>query len=1002
MAITRGNKSNLIAASGSGYAVTWSANPTAGQKILIALWTSASTTVTNAIDNGTSPTTYAFDLTETNSSGQHLYILRGDNITLPASGSYTVTLTVSGSSSVVGGGIAYSGVNPGGPTATNFDNATSGTSISTNGATPNFAGALAFAAFTTDLFATTTISAAGGGFTNQFTELTGASFAPGALADQIISGGPSAETCTWTAGNSASWVGSVAVYDVPGPVTVCGSAAQSVPAASAQPPAGWRSLQVPVTNTAGHWMVAIVTWQQSGDPNATTVHVGDDSLRNWWEPLGQPSGTSSAAGFTRTAIWAAPAAYAAQNVLVAPTGTVLSLACTVLDVSGLLPWQTLTAVSTAHVNAGTALSALTQGAPASQALIFTACGGDLDTATVSLAGSGWISLPLVSSTDGADHDADITLSAAWQFTTGSTSATWSSSGSQDLAGIIAGVLVSGTPPVQASPDWPVTVAEVALNAGPSTPEDVRTWTPISARTLALNVTQGRQYNLSALTSAQGTTTFDNPDGALIPPGTGTFAGIDSGTPYRLRMIWPASSTPYGVPFSGFVRSWPQAWDPDLYRGVTQATVTDAWAYCNANLQPILLQEILNDSPYAYWACIDPAGSSSASNYAPGNGNPLVVTQSKYGTGTIATQAFGTNTDALLGAQGTLVLTSSVRSRSQSGMWEQVLTTSAPGLKGYSLTCTDAGFPSPATNTGVTVECWFQLTAPLATSGQNAPLITAGADTTTDYFIWNLTINTTTGLLTLSTTGSSATQTSVTLGSTNYLTGTPPLTHVALAMTATTYVAYVNGVAEASGSWGGAITGFTQALFNGTAGNSANSGYWSGYLGHVAIFPSQLTAASVMTHYQAGVIAMVSDTPDARIERLLQAARIPVPASSSRIPARTSPSAHPARTSPRSLPPRPSRTSPPLPHPPSSSCPRPATSPTCPAAPSGTRPSNGHSGRTRARSPTLATSRSPTTRSASSTTSSSPSSTTSTSSPRRHKSPPSTPRRSCSTATSRTG
>jgi hypothetical protein len=211
--ITPGNLSSLLENSGGGpYSVTWPTNPTAGQKVFIWCWTSSSTTVTNAVDNGTSPTTYTVDFVDTNTAGQHLYLFRADNITLPASGAYTVTLTAVGTTSVVAGGKAMSGIKPGGPTATGPGTGT-GTAVSTGAATPGFAGAYATAAFTTDLFVSSTIGAAGGGFTNQFNQPNGTGFAPGASADQVVAGGPSAETCTWTVGNSAAWVAGVAVYD---------------------------------------------------------------------------------------------------------------------------------------------------------------------------------------------------------------------------------------------------------------------------------------------------------------------------------------------------------------------------------------------------------------------------------------------------------------------------------------------------------------------------------------------------------------------------------------------------------------------------------------------------------------------------------------------------------------------------------------------------------------------------------------------------------------------
>jgi hypothetical protein len=804
-------------------------------------------------------------------------------------------------------------------------------------------------------------------------------------------------------------------------VTNVGSGAQSVPYASSQPPAAWRSLQVPVTNTAGDWMVALVTWRQQYAAQGATVHVGDDTFQNFWQPLGQPSGTSSAAGVTRTAIWTAPAACAAQYVLVAPTGAVQAICCLVLGVHGLLPWQTLAAIQNTYINAGTALAALVSGTPAGQSVFFTALGSDLDSASNSLAGSGWTASAFLTTSNGTDHTADLNMNTAWQVSSSSVSATWSSSAPEDMSAVLGGVLVTGTAPVQASAYWPVTVAELAVGAGPNTPADQLTWTSVSARALGLQgVTQGTQYNTAALTAGQGTVLLDNPDGALIVPGTGSFAGIDSGTPFRVRQIWqggawqlqwngngttafpaaesaailpvipgqeyswsawlassqpwtagmyvyldwqggsghisyttgtpvasgaaafmatvsetapagatgvsagvdvsgaaPSSSitfsaaaapldgaagsltvpagttwtarnsatvttlapwtpdprgapsvTPYGQPFAGAIRKWPQNWDPDLYRGQVQATIADAWTYCTGSPQVILIQEILNDGPYAYWPCTDPAGSSQASNYAPGNSNPLVVTASKYGTGAIQ-QAFGANSEGLLGAQGTYLLSSSVRVQVQSGMWEQSANTYGSGADGWSLLCSDSSFP-PLSG-GVTYEVWQQALSPYSSY---ASVILSLSDSTGTRSV--TLAFTTAGALTLIASGGGTYQ-SITVSATDYLTGTSPMLQIVLQITATTYQVFINGVSAASGSWTVTMPPlFRTITANGSAGASFAAGLlsygcYNAYTGHVAVFPRILSAARIMTHYQAGITAMTGDTPDARIERLLQAA-----------------------------------------------------------------------------------------------------------------------------------
>lgn len=485
--------------------------------------------------------------------------------------------------------------------------------------------------------------------------------------------------------------------------------ARSATAAFDFPFPSCRPVQVAVANVAGDWMFAMVTWRQPVAGAGATVTVADD-VHNYWEPVGAPSGDSSVAGVTRTAIWVAPAARAASFVQAAATGPVAGLAVTVIDVAGLSKWYSLTAITPGSA-AATSLS-LGIGAPSSSAFVLAAAGSDNLADTISGPGGGWTSLTSVSSNNGVDHTGDIQLNSAWQVTSGSATAAWSSTGSLDFSGVTMGVLVSAPAPSQVNPNWPVTVTEFAPGAGFMTPPSQTTWVPLTARSLSMSVTQGRQYTMGELQAAQGTLSIDNPDGALIPPGMGSFAGLDSGTPVRQRMIIPAASTPYYVPFSGFFQRWPFQLDADTLRGQTQATILDAWAYGAGTLDSMLREELKLDNPYALWMLDDPAGSTAGANLAPGNQNPLVLTTSKNGAGG-ATEAFGANDGALIGDSSAQVTTSGLGGGS-SGMWSQTLagTSSQSNGYGYALVCADSGYP-PVSG-GVTIEAWFQLTNPVAT------------------------------------------------------------------------------------------------------------------------------------------------------------------------------------------------------------------------------------------------------------------------------------------------
>ncbi len=535
----------------------------------------------------------------------------------------------------------------------------------------------------------------------------------------------------WFAGTPARVISNPPVPPAGPAVTGTWAGAYAVASGFFFPYPAARPVQVSVANTAGDWLFCLIAWRPSAAGSGVSVVVADDA-HNWWEPLGPPGTDSPAAGAVRTAVWAAPAARVANTVSgqtivqVAATGPVLSLACTVIDMSGILPWYAVVPVTGNYANTATSL-ALSAPAPSAQAVLLAAFASDNNSDTIT-GPSGWTALTGASASNGVDHTADIKLTPAWQVTTGSSSASVSSGGSLDLAGVIAGVLVSAPQPAQPNPSWPVMVTEAAIGAGVRTPPSELTWTDISTRTLALSMRQGKQYSQGTLSAGQGTITLDNPDGALIPPGTGSFAGIDSGTPLRRRIIWPASATPHYVPFSGYFRRWPWQLDAGLLRGKTQAEITDAWGYAAGPLNSMAIEECLIDSPYALWPATDPAGSAAASDVAPGNSLPLTQVTSKYGAGGAAA-VFGASSGQLAGASSAQVTTSGTGGGG-TGMWSQSLASSALAYNGfgYALECADPGYP-PISG-GVTVETWASctLTADLtAISGNGECLVsTAGA------------------------------------------------------------------------------------------------------------------------------------------------------------------------------------------------------------------------------------------------------------------------------------
>jgi hypothetical protein len=371
----------------------------------------------------------------------------------------------------------------------------------------------------------------------------------------------------------------------------------------------------------------------------TTVSVADGA--NWWDPLGQPSGTSPAAGVMRSAIWAAPAARTPPQgtVMIAPTGYYTALAALVYDVSGLSPWSALELISTGYANAATALS-LSLAAPAAQSIVFALSGSDNLADTVSLAAGGWPALSTVTALNGIDHTADIEAAAAWQVTTGATTAAWSSTGALDFSAAIAAIAVTGSPPSQPNTMWPYAVTEIAPGSGPGSPPDQLTWVPLTSRVLASGFTQGRQYTLGQLQAGQGTLTLDNPDLALIPPGSGAYAGIDSGTPFRTRCAWAGGAWQVSWTGNGSTAS-PQA------AAVHAATVTPGVTYTTSAWTAA-------SGPYAAGMQIGLFWYTSGGSFLSSSVSQLVPASAQAALMTVTATAPATaaRADVVIGALGT--------------------------------------------------------------------------------------------------------------------------------------------------------------------------------------------------------------------------------------------------------------------------------------------------------------------------------------------------------------
>lgn len=637
-------------------------------------------------------------------------------------------------------------------------------------------------------------------------------------------------------------------------------------------------LDCPVANTGleTNGMVAFVSWTLPAGYLGADMIVTDDAHNVWW-PLGAPGASSPAQGYTRCAIWASPAAAAAQNVYVSPAG--LPAPCypavigvTVIEFTGISPYLGAPGVVTSFANAATAVSA-DCAAPGAQALFLAVAAGDTST-TPSGPGGSWNALPPADAMHGGYY---LRTSPAWQVASAAVAAAWTTSGSSDLSAASAAILLVNPAPSQPDPAWPAMSFQAGFGSGALTPPGQIAWTDITSRWLAgavTTATTGKPYELDELQAAEITVTFDDNDGALTPdnPQSPYFPDVTADVPLRLIAWWGGRT--YGVT-AGFAERWPVSWD-DAWYGITETTLTDAWSLQQNQLTGVLREEMTWDpNLYAYWPCSDPAGSAYAVNLAPGNVSALQVATSKNGALT-AVAAFGADGGALPGDQsGTFW--------SQSG-----LSTGAEGY-GYALYCADQGYP--ALTGGITVTGWFNANpaglggTQVENSAQQLVLfraVNAGSPVPAFEVQLESPAGANPGAIRVSVWDVTSTaKTTTTADSGDWLDA--GFFHIALTVGTTAWTIYINGSSAATGPANLPPT-ISWLEFMGSADRQYTGSMLNGECGHLAVFGIGLLPDRIQAIYLAGAPSpqtiaggaastvtgaqFATDYPAVRMERLL--------------------------------------------------------------------------------------------------------------------------------------
>jgi Tfp pilus assembly protein FimT len=209
---TKGQSAVAQVGSGTTATATFSTNPAAGNTILAFVQTGGA--ITSVVDNGSTPTTFTRDVFTT--AGKGAFIYRANNITLPASGSYKVTVAITASGTIQVAAIEFAGLASGPPSATNTGSG-AGTAVSTNSVTSG-GDAVFFGGFSDNSGLnpqSITFNSAGAGFTQDFVNPNGSSYWPAAEASATVTG-TATQSISWTIGTSSVWGAAIAVYPAAG------------------------------------------------------------------------------------------------------------------------------------------------------------------------------------------------------------------------------------------------------------------------------------------------------------------------------------------------------------------------------------------------------------------------------------------------------------------------------------------------------------------------------------------------------------------------------------------------------------------------------------------------------------------------------------------------------------------------------------------------------------------------------------------------------------------
>lgn len=162
--------------------------------------------------------------------------------------------------------------------------------------------------------------------------------------------------------------------------------------------------------------------------------------------------------------------------------------------------------------------------------------------------------------------------------------------------------------------------------------------------------RGRQDWQGGVTAGSLSLTLNNADGRFTPGSTIIASPSPIKVDRRIRLKETINGVTY-TRFTGYVKQWPVSWPAVVSTWSTvQLVATDAQARAERRvLRSVVEEEILVDSPSAYYTLGEPAGATSAGDTSGGQAAALPMAGSS-GTAVVFGTATGPSTDGLTGAQ----------------------------------------------------------------------------------------------------------------------------------------------------------------------------------------------------------------------------------------------------------------------------------------------------------------------------------------------------------------